>query len=170
MKVIERIFLVLLMLSVMVSCVPSYQIASEDIKIDFGDYVFPRAKKSVKASVKYLEKLYEAETVKISGAMDLNYDSTAQKYTMNEYWLEAIILNSVIVDNTDGKDELENLSRAIAKDVVQQISNDQDYDKIEIILKNVQHDGIEDVGYTFFFTLPNLETIDPVVENIVFKP
>jgi len=126
------------------------------------DYIIqPQFQLSKEASEEKFKALYNAEEIKIGAAGRHSFDKETKAQIQEQYWLQAVLLNSDRVVDIRNEMATKTLSKEIAQKILDEITNSQDYDKIEIMLMQQWNDGqVKSIKNRVFFTLPNLE--DPI--------
>ena len=104
------------------------------------------------------KELYLSEEVKVGAVGIHGYDSETKEQKNDKYWLKVVLLNSKAI--VDFKDELKMnmLGREIAKSTMSDISNADQYDKIQVTFVEVWNDGVQkQMKQNIFYSLPDLE-------------
>jgi len=137
------------------SCAPvNYQnILQELEELPPGDYSFaaqPIFEISKEDTENKLGKYFEASELKIGTFATFKYNDETMAQEDEEYWLKSSILNSKQIkkDLTNDNSQIE-FARSIAEKILPEIKNLTDYSQIEVVLIQVNDEGLEKKSLNF---------------------
>ena len=140
----------------------SYKKAVEELKNmpppDYSFVIQPEFETTKENLESKLLEIYSGEEFKISAIGTYKYDTKTKLQSGERFWLKSILLNSSQIINLKDENQSKTLALQIAKQVIEEIENKDEYSKIEIVLMQQWDDGQKkSVKRNFFFTLPEYE-------------
>ena len=106
-----------------------------------------------------IQELYSAETVNIGASGIGGVKGSPTQHEEEKYWLQCVLLNPAIMSSIGLDSIIEPIGKEIAQIVLEGISNDDKYDKIEITFIRQVQEGIYWKKYKVnkCYTVPDLE-------------
>jgi len=125
---------------------------------DYSYIIQPDFKLSKESSEEKFRELYNAEELKIGASGIHTYHKETKAQLEEKYWLKYVILNSNLVNDINDKLSTKKLGKELATKILAEITNIEEYSKIEIMFMQQWNDGqVKSIKRNFFFTVPTLE-------------
>jgi len=124
---------------------------------DYSYIVQPEFKLSKEASEEKYREIYNAEELKIGASGTHSYDKETKAQIKEKHWLKSVVLNTNKVTDINNEELTKQLAKTYAEQVLEEVTNSNSYEKIEIVFMQQWNDGqVKSIKRNFFFTVPYL--------------